>query len=189
MLLLSWLACSNPAPSPPLGKGSAYTVYDTSLVDSGQPEPGVQLQFLDEEGHGVGDEPVPWTMVNGPAGGWTLTLRARVTNLPADELPFALDATALMTETEGFVAEGYRVLLEMEEDGAAYLGPWPQTDIRLFMVSENPYDIEALCAREGLEAPLHLRLERLDQEEPADVYTFDHTVRFLLDPLNEPYCH
>lgn len=190
MLLLSWLACSNPAPSPPLGNGSAYTVYDSGY-DTAPGEagtPGVQVQFLDEEGHPVGDDPVPWTMVYGPAGGWFLRVWARVTGIQSEELPVQVEASALLSETEGFWSRGYRVMLTPEEDGAAYLGAWPQTEVRMFPIDDNPYDLTQFCGRAGQEAPLRLVLERIDEEEPVELVTVEHTVRFLMDPYIVPYC-
>ncbi len=136
----------------------------------------------------MGDEPAPWTIDYGPSGGWFITVRARITGIVAEELPVHVEASAPLSETEGFWSETY-VMLTPEDDGAAYVGPYPQAAVRMFPIDENPYDLSTMCDRAGLEVPLGIDLTTLDdQDEPVDRITVDHTIRFVQDPEMEPYC-
>jgi len=190
VLVLWWLACADPSPSPAEEEETSYVAYpgDTTTADTG---PGLGFDLLHEDGTALAGQAARWTMVHGPAGGWSLTLHGELHAQADTEVYLQVSASALADGDVGFTVDDLRLAAATDATGDARFGPWPDPDVRLFPTwSGGKDDRQQICDLAGRELPLVVTLDPLDPDTLAFTPGIEvrGTVELLLDPYDTSAC-
>jgi hypothetical protein len=189
MLLALLLACKTDDPAPKrVDASTSYIVYTDDTVDTGPTAtPTVQLRLANEDGSiPPYDTPVDWTVWHGPAGGWTLDLRASLFGPRDQEIPMRVAGVAAVPDGTAFTTNVTASFLT-DARGEATV----EDDVRFYADwGFDPGAYAKACALGGQIAQVELLITLLDPETLADLESIDLVgyVELHSDPIDEPYC-